>query len=137
MFDLRADAGLQAFNLIEYRVQPIVQVQLSTPAGPHRDMPSNRVFLAALFDTLISGVGAHIRLLAAQQRLGCIDVVNVGRRTDDGMHQARVCVHADMRFHPEVPLIALPGPVHFRVSCTRAVLRRAGCTDQRSVDRRP
>ena len=116
MFDLGADAGLQAFNLIEYRVQTIVQVQLSTPAWPHRDMPSNRVCLAALFDTLISGVSVHIRFLAVQQGFRRVDVVNVGRSTDDGVHQARLCVHADMRFHPEVPLISLLRLVHFRVS---------------------
>jgi hypothetical protein len=29
------------------------------------------------------------------------------------VHKARLCVHADTRFHPEVPLISLLRLVHF------------------------
>ncbi len=96
MFNLGADAGLQAFNLIEYRVQTIAQVQFPTLARSHRDMPANRVPLAALLDTLIAGVSVHIRFLSVQQRFGRIDVVNVGSCTDDGVDQPRLSVYADV-----------------------------------------
>ena len=66
MFDPGTDAGLQAFDLIVYRVQTITQVQLSAPAWSHRDMPAHCVSLATLFDALISGVSVHIRFIAVR-----------------------------------------------------------------------
>ncbi|CAE6877222.1 hypothetical protein R69746_08846 [Paraburkholderia aspalathi] len=67
-------------------------------------MPTNRVSLTTLFDTLIPRVRVHIRFFVVQQRLGYRDVVHIGRRSNDRMDQARVGVHADMHFHPEVPV---------------------------------
>jgi len=96
MFNLSAHASLQALNLVEDRVQTIGQVQLSTLAWSHRDMPAYRVRLRSLFNTLISGVSVHVPFLAVQQRFGRIDVVHVGRRTNDGVDQTRRCVHADV-----------------------------------------
>lgn len=41
MLDLGMDAGFQVFDLIEYRVQPVAQVQLVAPGRPHRNMPAS------------------------------------------------------------------------------------------------
>ena len=32
------------------------------------------------------------------------------------MHQARLCVHTNVRLHAKVPLVALLDPVHFGVT---------------------
>lgn len=136
MFDLGADADLQTFNLNESRPGdrsgPVVYACLA--ASRHASEPP--LPCSAFRYPDIRRQRTH-PFPAVQQRFGRVDVVNVGRSTDDGVHQPRVCIHADMRFHPEVPLISLLRLVYFRVSCTRAVLRRAGCRDRGSVDSRP
>ena len=50
---------------------------------------------------------------------------------DDGVDEAAGAVRADVRFHPEMPLVALLGLGHLRVALLRPVLvgRRRG--DQR------
>jgi hypothetical protein len=51
------------------------------------------------------------------QQLGCLrHVVDVGRRADDAVHQARFGVHADVRVHAEVPLVALLRLMHLGVA---------------------
>src|SRR5260364_156415 len=40
------------------------------------------------------------------------------------VHKARVGVHADVRFHPKVPLLAFPGLMHFWVARLAPVLGR-------------
>ncbi|WP_370220952.1 hypothetical protein [Acidovorax sp. ST3] len=52
-------------------------------------------------------------------------IVEVGGRTDGGVHQSRVNIHADVCIDAEVPLVALLGPVHLGVSLTLIILGRA------------
>lgn len=52
-------------------------------------MPAHRIRLTAFFNNLISSVNVYIPFLAVQQRFGRIDVVNVGRSTNDGVDQTR------------------------------------------------
>ena len=59
-----------------------------------------------------------------------------GCRGRDSVHQARIRVHADMRLHAEVPLIAFSGLVHLRVALAIAVLGGTGRRNQCSVDGR-
>jgi hypothetical protein len=63
MLDLRPNAGLQSFYVVVYRIDRILQIQLSSLAGPHPNMPPNRTRLLALFDALVSGVGINTRFL--------------------------------------------------------------------------
>ena len=61
-------------------------------------------------------------------------VVDVGCCADDGVHQAGICIYADMRFHSEVPLVALLDLVHLGIALVRAVLGRARCSNQGGID---
>lgn len=72
------------------RCRVLKRASLSVSTWSHRDMPTNRGRLAAIFDTLISGVSIHIRFPAVQRRFGRVDVVNVGRCTDDGVDHPRL-----------------------------------------------
>jgi hypothetical protein len=56
-------------------------------------------------------------------RLG--HVIDVGRRADQRVHDARLGVHADVRLHAVMPLVALLRLVHLRVTLTAGILRRA------------
>jgi len=47
---------------------------------------------------------------------------HVGRGDDDGGHQLAVPIRTDVRFHPEIPLVALLGLVHLRVALPLLVL---------------
>ena len=52
--------------------------------------------------TLVTGISKDHLLLAVQQAVSLGHIINIGRRADDGMHQARLCVHANVRLHAEV-----------------------------------
>ena len=60
--------------------------------------------------------------------------VRVGGRAHHRVHQATVSVHANVRFHAKVPLIALLGLVHLGVACARAVLGGTGRGNQGGID---
>ena len=67
-----------------------------------------------------------------------ISVVHIGRRDLDGVVQLSPAVDPDMHLHPEVPLLALRGLMHLRISLLVLVLgrgRRAGFGSRRG--RRP
>ncbi len=49
------------------------------------------------------------------------------------MHQAAFGIDADVRLHPEMPLVALLGLVHFRITLAFGVLGRTGRGDDRGV----
>ena len=53
------------------------------------------------------------------QRAGLRHIIHVGRRAHDRVHQARVGVHADVRFHAEVPCMDAPGLPSFQFTTTR------------------
>ena len=42
-------------------------------------------------------------------------------------------IHADVRLHAEVPLIALPGLVHFRITSLVSILGGAGRMNDRGI----
>ena len=57
-----------------------------------------------------------------QQGLRLADVADMPRCANDGMHQTRVRIDANMRLHAEVPLIAASALVHVRVARASLVL---------------
>ena len=65
-----------------------------------------------------------------------VAVVNVGRRRRKGMNDLQPAVNTDVRFHPEVPLIALHGLVHLGIALTFGVFRRAWRRDDGRIDDR-
>ena len=73
-------------------------------------------------------------LFLAMQQYCCMrHIVEVGGRTDGGVHQSRVNIHADVCIDAEVPLVALLGPVHLGVSLTLIVLGRAKRRDDGGI----
>lgn len=50
------------------------------------------------------------------------------------MHLPEGRVHPDVRFHPEVPLVALLGLMHLRVTGASSVLRRGRRGDDRGIN---
>ena len=63
-------------------------------------------------------------------------VGDTGRRRTDRMHNAFLRIHADVRLHAEVPLIAFARLMHCRVAFFLLVLRRAGRVDDRRINNR-
>ena len=51
------------------------------------------------------------------------------------MHQARVGFHADVRFHPKVPMVALFARMHLRVALAILVFCGTGRGNERGVHR--
>src|SRR6266536_3055446 len=72
---------------------------------------------------------------AMQQGRRLVDVGFVGGGADHRVHHPRGDIHPDMRLHPEVPLVALPGLVHF-VAGFALVLGRGRGGDDRGIDDR-
>ncbi|SAK95658.1 hypothetical protein AWB82_06938 [Caballeronia glebae] len=66
MLDLRTNAGFQSFDFVVYCIDTVLQVQLSSLAGSHRNMPSSRARLLPFFDALLSGVSVNIGFSAVQ-----------------------------------------------------------------------
>ncbi len=60
-------------------------------------------------------------------------VMHIGRRGGHGMNQLRLAVHANMRLHAEIPLVALLGLMHLRIPLLLAILRRTGRTDDGGI----
>lgn len=60
-------------------------------------------------------------------------VGDISSRAHDGVHQGRRSINADVRFHPEVPVIVLLRLVHLRITLAILVLRRRWRGDQHGV----
>ena len=105
-------------------------------ARAHGHVPIHARGLCSLAGTKVARIGKHHVLLAMQQAMTLRDIVDIGSSADDGVHQARLCVHVNMRLHAKVPLVAFLGLVHLRVTLTGAVLGGAGCCNQSGVHHR-
>ena len=100
-------------------------------------MPRRALRLGSFMNALAAGIAERRFFVTVQQRPGHVEIVDVGRRARHGVHQARPSVHADVRLHTEVPVVALLRLLHLRVAFTLGVLGRARRGDQRGIDRRP
>ena len=132
---LGPNTGLELFGLFAQRAPRRVLVRLAF-ARSHRNVPIHARRFRPLAGALVTGIGKHDLLFAMQQAVSLGHIVDVGRRADDGVHQAGICVHANVRFHSEVPLVALLDLVHLGITLTRAVFGRARCRNQRGIDYR-
>jgi len=72
--------------------------------------------------------------LAMKQGARLRHVVHVCSRANHRVDETRFGIHADVRLHPEVPLVPLLGLVHLRVARLVLVLRRTWRCDDRRVD---
>jgi len=137
MLHLRPDAGLEFFQLVTQRVAGFGFVQRFALARHHGYLPIHiRVLLLdlfALFNAPITRVNKDHFFLTVQQGICLRDVVRVGCCGCDRVHKARMNVHANVRLHAKVPLVALFGLMHIGVSLALVVLGRSGRSDQRGV----
>ena len=101
----------------------------------HEQIPA--LYLLALLQANVPGIRVHTAFLAMQQVRGLRDTTDIGGRPDNGMHQARYGVHADVRLHAKMPLVPLVVLVHPRIPRLRLVLGRRWRRDDRGFRDRP
>ncbi len=128
---------LEPLDLIQ---DPMVfsRAQPLTFARPHGHVPHHTLLhvLRALGHTLVARITEDHLFLAVQQLPRYRHVGHVRRRAFLGMHQSGLGVRAHMCLHPEVPLLAHSGLVHFRVACAAVVSGRARCGNNGGIDDR-
>ena len=66
--------------------------------------------------TLVSLVAPHPGFLAVQKVGQDRGVMHIRRCRDNRVDQFGFAVHADMRLHAEIPLLAIAGLVHVRIT---------------------
>jgi hypothetical protein len=81
-------------------------------------------------------IAPHAGLLPVQQLGQYRAVGDIGRRSHHGVDQLAAAVHPDMRFHPEIPLVALLRLVHLGIACLVGILGRGRCIDDGRIDDR-
>jgi hypothetical protein len=81
----------------------------------------------------VAGIGKHDFLRAVQPRRHLVDIGFVGGGPGERVHHPGGDINADMRLHPEVPLTALFGLMHFAVAALLFVLGRGRGGDDRGV----
>lgn len=137
VLDPGADARLERFDLVEDRVQGLAFIQFFPLAWAHGHMPAHvRLSIGALFDALVARIGKDDALAPVQQRVAFADIGHIARSAAHTMHQPKACIYTDMRFHPEIPLVALLARMHLGIALPSLVLGRAGRGDERGINQR-
>ena len=131
-----ADTGFELFDSIRYGAQLNLFMQCLTFARSHWNMPSGVDVLDffALGYALVTSISIDVSLIPLRECMRLGYVVDVGGCSNYRVYKARVGISADVRLHSTVPLIALLGLMHFRVTLARAVLGRAGRGDDGGID---
>lgn len=75
----------------------------------------------------VCGVAIHPTFVAVQQLRDGVFIMHVGRRGSHRVDQLGHAIHADVRLHAEVPLVALLGLAHLRVASLVLILDRGWC----------
>ena len=132
VFHFGAHTSLEFFSLFGERAPGRMLLRF-TFTRAHGYLPCHTGGFFSLVGTLVTCVAEDNIFLTVQQAVPLGDIVDVGSRSDDGVHQARICVDSDMRFHPKVPLVALLGLAHLGVTFARAVLGGARCGNQGGI----
>ena len=133
MLHFCTNTGLEFLGLLGELAPGRVLLSLAF-ARAHGDVPLSACGLGPLGNTLVSGISKDHCFLTMQLAVPLGQIINIGSRTDHGVHQARLCIDSDMRLHPEVPLVALLGLMHLGVTFPGLVFGRAGRCDQRGID---
>ena len=132
MLHFGAHAGFELFGLFVQRAPGRVLLRAALYRS-HGHMPIHASGVGSFAGALVARISKDNLFFTVQQGVPLRDIVDVGRRADDRMHQARLSVHPNMGFHAEVPLVALLNLVHLGVTLTGLVLGRAGRSNQRGV----
>ena len=136
VLDLCANTGFELLGFIQQAAPRRVLVQCPALAGPHRDVPVNTRSLQPLDRTEVARIRKHHSFFTVQQSMALRDIVDVGRCADHAVHQAKVGIDTNVRLHTEVPLIALLGLMHIRISLALTVLGQAWRCNQRCINDR-
>ena len=86
--------------------------------------------------TTAPGTPAYVTHRSIQQE-SVHAVCQVRRGRHHRVNQLGLAVHSDVRFHPEVPLLALARLMHLRIPLLAGVLGRTRCVDNRRIHDRP
>ena len=97
-------------------------------------MPVRSSALRLLRRYLVACASKDNDFLAAKLSVSLSSVVDVGRRTDDGVDQARVGIDLNVGLQAKVPLVALLGLVHLRFTLATAFLARTESDNQRNIN---
>ncbi len=127
VLNLGPNAGLEMLDPLQYRAQRATLVHRPAFGWAYGNIPVRLDVLGLLSfgDILVASVSIHISFFYVDQSTGQRDIVDVRIRTHDGMHQARVSIHAHVRLHGEVPMVSLFRLVYLRVTLAALVLGRA------------
>ena len=132
MLHLCAHAGLELLGLFLQCAPGRVLLRLTLPRA-YGHMPIHASGVGSFAGALVARISKDNLFFTVQQRMPLRDIVDVSRRSDDGVHQTGLRVHPNMGFHTEVPLIALLNLVHLGVAFTALVLGRARCSNQGGI----
>jgi len=130
MLDLGTNTG---FDFLGFQ---LIGIQLLPGARPFGNEPGDVLavlMLIPLLNAKVTGVAENSLLFSVQQLTGGHDVVNIGRRGVDAVNQSEGVINADVHFHAEVPLAALAGLMHFRISFALFVFSGAGRRDDGGI----
>ena len=120
MFNARTDARLSTVGFFLCVAQWAVAISALVGEVPRmRSLFANDVFLIA-----VCRIAPDPRFIAVQEIAELFAIMHVRRRRYDGMDDFLFAVHADMRLHAEVPLVALLGRVHLGISFFVFIFRR-------------
>ncbi|SPC23932.1 conserved hypothetical protein [Cupriavidus taiwanensis] len=137
MLDLGPDARLDSLDLIDERAKWFALVQDATFAWLHRYVPVHaRPRVRTLLHALIARIAERVGFLSMQQAVALNHVVDLARRAPHRVHQPAFGVHANVRFHAEIPLVSFLALVHLWVAFARPILGRTRCADQCRVHHR-
>ena len=91
-------AGFHLFELVQDGTHGVALVQRPALSRAHGHMPIgfDALNFFALGHTLVAGIGKYIGFFTMDQLAGLRHVVDVGRCSHHGVHQARVGIDADM-----------------------------------------
>jgi hypothetical protein len=132
MLHLGPHAGFELFGLFVQRAPGRVLLRAAL-ARAHRHMPIHASGVGSFAGALVARISKDNLFFTVQQRMPLGDIIDVSRRSDNGVHQTGLRVHPNMGFHAEVPLVALLNLVHLGVTLTGLILGRARCSNQGGI----
>ena len=134
MLHLGANARLELFGLVQQFSHLTCVLEHFALTRAHGDMPGDvGVSALALFNTLVPGISPDSFLLSVQQPMCLSDITDVATGATHRVHQSGICIHANMGFHPKVPLVALLAGVHLGVASLVSVFDGTRCGNQGGV----
>ena len=117
VLDLRPDSGFERLKLIRDAVLGRVSEcgECASLPRSHGNMPS-RLGLGSPLGPTEASIREGGVFFSGEKFFNRRKVVHIGARRLKSVHKPRLCTHSNMRLHSKVPVVALFGLVHLRVS---------------------